>query len=173
MAVIKFEGVNSSILLEYLGTYTDVSWNKTWSFEGMVIGFFEYKPRLVHGDCVVNLIVEIDSISDKSEVRVQPHGGGGSLSDWGRIETYWKKVRYDLVDLANEHGWKCEIVKLRYRGEVCPYCTAIYSYQKGKILDDGSVNCQNCDRNFTPEGMKQDQDITEIGEALGDSAPGN
>ncbi|MCK5151008.1 MAG: hypothetical protein KAQ65_04170 [Candidatus Thorarchaeota archaeon] len=173
MAEIKFEGVNSSILLEYLGTYTDVSWKKTWSFEGMVVGFFEFKPRLLHGDCVVNLIVEIDSITDKSNVRIKPHGGGGSRHDRGRIETFWKKIRADLVALANEHCWKFEIVKPKYRGEICPYCTAIYSYQRDKILDDGSVNCQNCNRNFTPDDVVQDQDIAEIGEVLGDSFAGN
>ncbi len=173
MVHIVLEGINTSILLEYLGIYSDLDWKKTWSFEGMLIGFFEYKPKMYSGDCVLNVIVESDELTRQCHIQIHAHGGSGSMRSWNILEQFLGEFRRSLINLAEKNQWSYLIEKLHYKGEKCPHCGAYYHYSEEKIMDDRSVICQNCAKRFRIGEESRDPVIAEIGEALRDRSSGN
>ena len=58
------------------------------------------------------------------------------------------KFKSMIENLADHHGWEIEGRTPSLGGSKCPYCGAYYSYKKSQVLEDGSVKCQNCTRNF-------------------------
>ena len=53
-----------------------------------------------------------------------------------------------IENLADHHGWEIEGRTPTLGLSKCPYCGTYYSYKKTQVLEDGSVKCQNCNRNF-------------------------
>jgi hypothetical protein len=153
MVRIKLGGVNTSVLLEFLGLRTGLDWKRTWSTNEFVIGVFEFKPHLPSGDAVIVLVVENDNHEDECNIWMHPHGID-ALNSWGlwqlKIAAFWHTLRDDILELADKNEWFYEVEKASYRGKECPYCFAIYVYKQEDYMNDGMVLCQNCGKPFLP-----------------------
>jgi hypothetical protein len=106
----------------------------------------------------VVVIVEHDITANICKLQCLALAGGSGLLriSWGSHDAAESTFRDLIEGLAHKHGWQYEIIpiEIAFRGVKCPTCGSIYSYPKEKVLEDGSVRCQNCDMPFIPSQLE-------------------
>jgi hypothetical protein len=55
------------------------------------------------------------------------------------------------IRLADEYGWETDHVPHKFKGDECPQCGAIYTYENSEIDENSQVSCQNCGKRFSVE----------------------
>jgi len=130
-------------------------YRRIWSLEEQEIGVFLHEHIGIIGGNVFTIMTLIDfnKSTKNCEVSVKYVGGALSFIGTGRSEDFISAMTKDIAKLADDKGWTYEIQKMKIRaaGSKCPHCGAAYKYPKEKRREDGSVDCQNCGKSFTPE----------------------
>lgn len=141
-------------LIELIKEKYAIDYRRTWSLEDREIGVFLYEHLgiLAGNTFTIMTIVDFDKLSGTCEVSVRYVGGAMSLIGIGRSENFITTMINEISRFADEKGWIYEVKKIKVKpaGSPCPHCGATYKYPKEKRREDGSVDCQNCGKSFSP-----------------------
>jgi predicted Zn finger-like uncharacterized protein len=125
-------------------------YRRVWSLSDRVIGIFTHESIGLSVYSIMT-VFDYDSKEESCELLIRYSGGALSLIGTGRSEDFITGMAKAISSLAEHKGWQCRIEKAKVRpaGAQCPRCGASYKYQKKKIREDGTVDCQNCGKPFT------------------------
>jgi len=130
-------------------------YRRRWSLHDREIGIYLYEHLGTYSGSVFTImtIVDFDMNTDTCDVDVRNVGGAMSLIGMSKAEDFVTRLINEITDYADRQGWTYEVerVKTRPAGSQCPNCKAAYKYPKENRREDGSVDCQNCGKPFTPE----------------------
>ncbi|MFW9944521.1 MAG: MJ0042-type zinc finger domain-containing protein [Candidatus Sifarchaeia archaeon] len=154
MIRIRLEGVSViEDLVEFIKTSYASHYRRIWQIHERTIGIFLHESIGIPETIVYSVITTLDhSKSDEGcELSIMYAGGSMSLIGLGRFESFTKRMKDAICELAEQKGWrfKVERMKVKPAGEMCPHCGAAYRYSHEKIREDGTVICQNCAKVFS------------------------
>lgn len=154
LIALRIRGLDVAVLLESLSEKYSTALKRIWHGETQINAVFvrdELVLRTMSEQAVV-VVLEHDITSNVCEVRCLATAGGSgflrvSYGSHDAAESTFQKL---VEQLALFRGWEYEVLPPESVGETarCPTCGATYSYPRDKILKDGTVRCQNCDKPF-------------------------
>jgi len=156
MITYAISGLEIDVLLQSLSEKYSTALKRIWHSPAQVNAVFvrdELVLRTLSEQAVV-VVVEHDVAANTCKVQCLALAGGAGLLriSWGAQDAAESTFRKLIEGLALQHGWQYEFIPTEYRlkGAKCPSCGAIYQYPPDKVLENGTVRCQNCDRPFYP-----------------------
>jgi hypothetical protein len=146
----SIRGVDIDVLLKSLSQEYGKDVQRISKYGEQTNAFFVRVDYWVRSNSEQAVLVIVEHNLSTNACRLQCNalaGGVGLLRvDYGSRDEAERDFWTFVEKLALQHGWQLP----KYSVAKCTNCGALYSYAGWRILEDGSVVCQNCNKPFVP-----------------------
>ncbi|MFW9787162.1 MAG: hypothetical protein ACFFE2_15795 [Candidatus Thorarchaeota archaeon] len=150
MLTLKFEGAEVDSLVSILQKLESIIWSNVWSSTDRVVGVFVQSSPGAIGSIVMIVILNYEKETKGCDIEIMGFGGGERVWFNDLLDGNQSNLRHNLIDLAENKGWKWREVDEQIQTIRCPHCYARFQSDKGISEVVESSKCQHCHREFGP-----------------------